>query len=823
MENTLNYNIDPALSLRFRTIVITISNKQLADPGLLRLLMDDEIEWQKREAKHVRLGDNLQFPYFRLRPLHSYTLLQKLSLTQKLFFNKKRIVGDFFSKFTLEYLVEQTGEKYLVHALLHNRELSEYSLICQGSPHIVIHDSQLSFTDPNVAWQELVPFLEGPKTFTKLDYKAFQKEVDPTSLIELGSEEAAFIELRPTLQLVDNTCSFAKLENLQHEPALLKAGFIKKDLGASNYYCPTDKSLTAIHTLLQAGWQVLDAKKQPVKAISNCHLELDGFTLKGTFVFDSTDIPLEEVTKNLHARLMPLPNGQTGLLSFDSFKEARELLQQVEIVSGKLQLPKSAITQISTLANITYSDETLGKRLASAFNAHELQERLPTTTFQGTLRPYQQQGVNWLVALYESGLNGLLADEMGLGKTVQVLAFLSRTQNQTLIVVPTSLLDNWKREIEQFLPSKSHVIYHGPQRQNIALGAYDIIITSYGTIRSDITIFAKYDFECIVLDEAQAIKNSSTLTAKCIFQLQGRFRLSLTGTPIENALSELLCHFEFLEPGLIHNELTIAQLRKKIAPFFLRRKKSEVARDLPEKIDEVVWVTMNDEQQQLYDSFMLHLKGGLLKKVAVDGLKAHRMEIFEALLRLRQIACHPTLVPQLVEKLAPQAVNSAKFDLVVDDIETLIKEGKKVVLFSQFTSILHLFAAEAKTKGWQHLLLEGQTQNRQQLVDTFQNDRNYQLFLISLKAGGVGLNLTAADYVLLYDPWWNKAQEAQAIDRAHRIGRTGTVFSKRYYVSGSIEEKILALQESKQELSEALLNENGATNLTINDLHDLID
>lgn len=823
METTLTYNIDSSLSLRYRTPVLIISNTQTADRALLKLLMDDEQEWQKRESQNARKKD-FNFPFFRLRPIHSYELLQKLSITQKLVFDGKKMIGDFFSRFTLEYLIEQEANSYVVHALLHNKAVSEYDLILQGSPHIAIHNLQLSFVDPNVAWQELAPFLDGPKKMTKQEYLNFKKEVDPTCIIELEGTPQKETAEPPLLQLVDASCSFAKIANelFVYEKDLLAAGFSKKDLGTSNLYCPTDKSLAAIEQLIKAGWKVVDASGREIVPINRSKIDVEAsnryYKVTASLFFAGTEVPLQNIAPN--ARLQPLENGKTGLLAFD--KELKELLREVELVSGQLLLAK---TKTSCLTNLEFScqDTALGARLRASFNSDAMSEILPKETFLGKLRPYQQQGLNWLVALYESGLNGLLADEMGLGKTVQVLAFLSHTKGRTLIVMPTSLLYNWKREIEHFLPSKSHIIFHGPSRDPNMLNA-DIIITSYGTVRSDITLLAKEEFECIILDEAQAIKNSSTQTAQSVFQLQGRFKLSLTGTPVENSVSELGCHFHFLEPGLLDSaqDIPLALLRKKIAPFLLRRKKSDVAKDLPEKIDEVVYVTMADEQQLLYDRFVASLKAGLLKKVGVDGLQAHRMEVFEAILRLRQICCHPGLVPQLVDQLAPEATTSGKLDLVLQDIETLIAEGKKIVLFSQFTSMLHLLAKEAKNRGWPHLLLEGQTKDRQTLVDLFQKDSTYPLFLLSLKAGGTGLNLTAADYVLLYDPWWNKAQEAQAIDRAHRIGRKDTVFSKRYYVQGSIEEKILALQEKKGQIAEALFEEHGDMTVSIDDLYELL-
>ncbi|MBS0637901.1 MAG: DEAD/DEAH box helicase [Verrucomicrobia bacterium] len=711
----------------------------------------------------------------QVKPLESYILLQKLAGTQKLFLDGKRVVCDFFSKLTLEYLVEETT----VHALLKNKELNEY-LILQGSPQIAILGNFIYFLEPNIGWQDIAPFLNGPKTMTRDEYVRFKKETDPALIVEFDAPKQA-----PRLQVVDASCSFAYLENSAHEKELQKAGFSKKDLGKSNYYCPTDRSQSALLQLIESGWDVRDEKGQPIIRCQEIILQENDFRVSGHFTFGDQQLEVKKVATSLqkNERLLPLENGSTALLAFDS--ETKGFLEQIELVGMRLKKSHIAAT------NPTLLSETLRAVIEPAKRI----ECKPSSDFKGTLRPYQQEGLNWLVSLYKAGLSGLLADEMGLGKTVQVLAFLSLVKGKVLIVVPTSLICNWQREIEQFLPSRS-----------------DIEIISYGKLRKEPS---NQEYECVILDEAQNIKNSSTITHQAVLQLKSRFRLSLTGTPVENSSQELINQFRFLEPGLIFDESPSA-LRKAIAPFFLRRKKADVAKDLPERIDEIVYVSMTEDQQRIYNNFMANLKAGLLKKIDLEGTKACRMEIFEALLRLRQIACHPALVPQLGQ------AGSGKFGLVLEDLETLISEGKKVLLFSQFTSMLHLFSQEATKRGWGHLLLEGKTQNRQELVDRFQNDPNYPLFFISLKAGGVGLNLTRADYVLLYDPWWNRAQEAQAIDRAHRIGRTGTVFSKRYYVAGSIEEKILALQNKKSDLAEILLEDDGAVTPQLDDLHELL-
>ena len=814
----MTYSIDQALSLRYRTPTIIITSSNLAEKGLLSLLIEDETEWQKREG--VKKSS---FAFYRLRPLRSFDRLQRLMVTKRLFYKEKPLIADFYSRLKLEYLVETQQAGYLVHALLHNKALSDFDLVMQGSPHIVIQGEMLSFCDPNISWQELAPFCEGPKLFSKEAYLKFKKELGETPLVELEGAPLQEEEKRPTLRLVDSTLSFANLE-VGNEKELLKAGFVKKLMPTSNYYCPLDRSMQAVQQLLESGWRVLDANAKEIVTFDSCQLHLENsleITGKAYFSKEPVDIGVVASCMKEQKRLLNLPSGKVGLLSLGKQKELEGFFQEIDIISGKLQLTKRTFHTLSSLP-FDAADTTLGATLRAGFKAELCKEKPVSESFHGRLRPYQQEGLNWLFQLYQSGLNGLLADEMGLGKTVQVLALIATIGAKTLIVMPTSLLHQWKAQAHQFLPDKSLLIYHGIDRNPDEIGKFDIVVSSYGTVRSDLAQFQAHEFGMLVIDEAQAIKNSSTLTAQAILQLKAHFRLSLTGTPVENSLSELISHFRFLEPGLLDESLdSLPAIRKKIAPFFLRRKKSDVAKDLPEKIEETVYVTMNEGQQLLYERFLEHLKGGLLKKVHLDGVKKHRMQIFEAILRLRQICCHPLLVPQLVEELAPEAISSGKCDLVLEDIKTLLLEEKKVVLFSQFSSLLALLANEAKKQAWPYLLLDGTTQNRQSLVDTFQNDPQMPLFFISLKAGGVGLNLSKADYVLIYDPWWNRAQEDQAIDRAHRIGRKDVVFSKRYLMSDTIEERIRLLQEKKSKLHEVLF-EGGESELTLEELTELL-
>jgi len=385
---------------------------------------------------------------------------------------------------------------------------------------------------------------------------------------------------------------------------------------------------------------------------------------------------------------------------------------------------------------------------------------------------------------------------MGLGKTVQVLAWLSHLEPEdpVLIVAPTSLLFNWKREIVKFLPD-----------------AKGIVLASYTQVR--LHSYEETHWRALICDEAQAIKNAATKTAQALCRLKAETRLSITGTPVENHLVELWNHFHFLMPDLLGSSATfeaavkaaesdshdLQRIKKQVRPFILRRRKEEVALELPPRQDQEILVEMTPAQRTFYEQFLAQARHGLLQKVSLYGAQKHRMEILETLLRLRQICCHPWLV----DTQGPN--ESGKLNQVLEDLAILAEEGRKTLIYSQFTTHLHLLAKYLTAP---YVLLEGSTSNRAQVVDTFQNDPTIPFFLISLKAGGTGLNLTAADTVMLLDPWWNNAVEEQAIARIHRLGQDKAIFARRYLTIESIEEKIFSLKKRKTDLSDSLLEES---------------
>lgn len=486
--------------------------------------------------------------------------------------------------------------------------------------------------------------------------------------------------------------------------------------------------------------------------------------------------------------------------------------------------------------------------------------------FTGELRSYQKHGFDWLHFLHEYKFGGILADDMGLGKTVQVLAYLqslkeSRTatlaphaylpwaqvprsagesqdssgersaalsssksrsadnqSNTSLLIVPKSLIANWQRESEKFTPSLRFLEYMGNLRNKDTsiFNEYDVILTTYGTMLRDIEFLRGYKFQHVILDESQAIKNPLAKSAKATRLLKAEHRIVLTGTPVENNTVELWSQFAFLNPGLLGNmdyfkrefanpieirgdEESAKTLRKLVYPFILRRTKEQVAPELPPRTERIVYTDMNTAQKKIYVQTRDHYRAELLGLIESMGISDARFKILEGLLRLRQIAIHPALVEKNYKGDAP------KFEVLLETLETLQAENHKALVFSQFVETLKFVKRELDARQIKYVYLDGQTSNRQSRVDLFQNDPSYPFFLISLKAGGVGLNLIAADYVIHLDPWWNPAVEMQASDRAHRIGQDKPVFIYKIITRDTVEEKILQLQEKKRALVKSLI------------------
>lgn len=469
----------------------------------------------------------------------------------------------------------------------------------------------------------------------------------------------------------------------------------------------------------------------------------------------------------------------------------------------------------------------LASRLRAA--ARKAEAKVPKG-FVGTLRLYQLEGLRWLNALASAGLGGVLADDMGLGKTVQLLVHVlalkqaGAMEHPVLVVAPTSLLPNWESEIARFTPGLSCVTVHGPQRarQLEKLDEYDLVLTSYALLPRDLKTYKRHKFTLLVLDEAQQVKNPRTQARRAACALRAERRVCMTGTPLENHLGELWSQLDLAVPGLLGNERSFraqyripiekhadadrqARLNKRIAPFILRRSKSEVARELPLKTEMIRTVILEGSQRRLYDNLRARLVEELREVIAERGIEHSGIVVLDALLKLRQICCDPRLVKH---DSARSVTQSAKFELLMQMLPELLAEGRRILLFSQFTEMLGLIAAELDKRKIRYTTLTGETRDRAAPVKEFQEGET-PLFLLSLRAGGVGLNLTAADTVIHYDPWWNPAAEAQASDRAHRIGQDKPVFVYRLICANTVEQRIEALKARKAELADAILSGGG--------------
>jgi superfamily II DNA or RNA helicase len=539
-------------------------------------------------------------------------------------------------------------------------------------------------------------------------------------------------------------------------------------------------------------------------------------------------------------------------------QKVREVLQrQAEILAtgggngGRLPLSQAGriedlLAQVGR-SNISGDTKDLFEKLK---NIDEIKGTRKPRNLKAQLRPYQEQGFHWLWFLHEIGSGGVLADDMGLGKTVQTLALLLAVKSEdakiegkhkpfkALIVAPTSVVINWLREMDKFAPSLRHALWHGAERRERQdeLEDADVVVTSYALLRRDEEMLKEIDWRYVIVDEAQQIKNPLSATARAAKRLKADRRLALSGTPIENRLSEIWSIFDFVSPGLLApldkfeerysrpidagDKVAAQRLRATIHPFILRRTKAEVARDLPEKIETDQFCELTGEQSALYAAVLKEVRAQVMGEVERQGLARSHIQILAGLTRLRQAACDPRLLG-LPREFGDE--DSGKLVALRDLVQTSIEGGHRVLVFSQFVSMLQIVKRAMDDDGVAYEYLDGSTKDRQAAVENFQRDDGPPVFLISLKAGGSGLNLTAADTVIHFDPWWNPAVEDQATDRAHRIGQTKVVTTYRLIAKGTIEEKILELAEKKRELVGAVLSEDvgGAKKLTKVDLEDL--
>ncbi|MCX6368735.1 MAG: DEAD/DEAH box helicase [Armatimonadetes bacterium] len=557
---------------------------------------------------------------------------------------------------------------------------------------------------------------------------------------------------------------------------------------------------------------------------------IDWFDVEGLVEFGDTHASLKELRRAIKKkeRYVKLADGSVGMIPDDWIERFRHVFALAGEPKDTDALRLSPLHALLFEQAITDSDgdaqadEEFERKKRKLRQFEKVDETPLPASLDGVLRPYQKAGYDWLHFLKNSGFGGCLADDMGTGKTLAALALLLSVQGQSkkasLLVVPRSLVFNWEREAEKFAPGLKLHRYDDSSRveDTKAFDGNDLIITTYGILLRDIEKLSKYPFFYAILDEAQAIKNPLAQTSRASRLLKAEHRLTLTGTPIENGTAELWSQFAFLNPGLLggievfkenflapiergKDENAASALRALTRPFLLRRTKAQVATDLPPRTERIITVELEAPQRKLYEQTRDKYRAQILGILDSEGSSNAQLRVLEGLLRLRQICCDPRLMEPTTK------VGSAKLEAILETMETLRAEGHKALIFSQFTQMLGLLKNELDAKSVPYLYLDGRTKDRQGRVDQFQADENIPFFLISLKAGGVGLNLTAADYVIHIDPWWNPAVEQQASDRTHRIGQTKPVFVYKFLARDTVEEKIVLLQEKKKALVDSII------------------
>jgi len=600
---------------------------------------------------------------------------------------------------------------------------------------------------------------------------------------------------------------------------------------------------------------------KPVSIEMSSHIENDWFDLRARVKIGEWEIPFTSFRKNIleGIREYILPDSSIAILPETWFSKYRNIFEFGKSIGDSLRIHKQHFSLLSD----TFTDKTQAgfERLEKLLVPGQIPVLKSPSGLHCTMRQYQAEGLNWLGFLQTAGLGGCLADDMGLGKTIQTLALLQHNMENSvaqeitlpqteltlfenplakltsLIIVPASLIYNWENEIKRFVPEMKVYSHKGNQRKKATtwFHHYDLILSSYHTVRQDINLFSSFPFHYIILDESQVIKNPASMLYKTVTRLKSEFKLVLTGTPVENSLTDLWTQLNFVNPGLL-GELSFfrrefaqpiektgddekeVKLRKIIQPFILRRTKEMVARDLPPVTEQTVFCDMTEEQFKIYDEEKSLVRNSILKNMESNGLEKSAILVLQGLMKLRQISNHPVMAYD------DYVSGSGKFETVLQDIDSVISEGHKILIFSSFVKHLELFAAELKNKRIRYAMLTGASTHRERIVNSFQDDTENKVFLISLKAGGVGLNLTAADYVFILDPWWNPASEMQALNRAHRIGQDKSVFVYRYITSGSIEEKIIRLQERKSKLADTFISSNNPLkDLDIQEILNILD
>jgi SNF2 family DNA or RNA helicase len=691
--------------------------------------------------------------------------------------------------------------------------------------------------------------VNGSYTFHRIRRSYQIEKENIRTLKEMGLEASQ----GSLLSLKDDDDSYALIQwlNLNNETLVRKGFTIEQDFSEVNFF--------------------LGAIEMKIKV----NQSEDWFDLLAVVKFGKFEVPFNRLRNNIlnNKREFLLPDGSVAIIPNEWFARFAKILNFSTVNDAALRLKKIHLGLLEDI-NELLEEELPKNEWKEAINNQGIPDYELPSGFVAELRSYQKDGYNWMRFLLENNLGALLADDMGLGKTIQTLAIIRHFTNlfvaqkesgmvlpseenlqnlidgqkqdddkfwhaPCIVICPKSLLYNWRSEAQKFCPGLRVVMYNGIHRHKAILdfNNTDLIVMSYGTMRNDIEILRKFEYQCIVLDESQAIKNPSSLTARNLLKLKSRNRMALTGTPIENTLLDIWSQMNFLNPGLLGsytyfekqfirpieksaNPKKAEELKKFIDPFVLRRTKGQVMKELPPKVEKIHFCEMNSQQEELYEKVKSQYRNEILNHVNQVGINKSRLKIFNGLMHLRQLALNPILKDHEYEG------SSGKDDEITRMMIRAIDNGHKILLFSQFVGYLKNIGQILKDQNIQYCYLDGSMDEKERAdqIDLFQNDDTIRVFLLSLRAGNSGLNLTAADYVFLADPWWNPFTMKQAEDRAHRIGQDKTVMSYKFITKNTIEEKILALQLKKTKLAESIIPDEDTiiNNINVEELEDLL-
>lgn len=647
---------------------------------------------------------------------------------------------------------------------------------------------------------------------------------------------------------------------LLEELCLQVVSSLFQNLEVANAEDESDRSLSIFEWLNQhheeliaAGFEIEQPEGQKKYLFGSSKIDVevrennDWFDIYAVVYFGPYKIPFIQLKNHIlnHKKEFTLPNGEIAVIPEKWFSQYGNLLHFSE-GNQHIRLRRHHIGLVNELAEGELAGVTMSRKLQKLSEFEDVGDIALPNHFKGQLRPYQKAGFNWFHFLQQYHFGGCLADDMGLGKTIQTLALLQKhkeaieangSKSVSLIVMPTSLIYNWLNEAKKFAPKLRIMVHTGTFRYKSpeVFTNYDVVITTYGITRIDIDLLKDYFFEYIILDESQNIKNPSSKSYQAVKQLKSRYKLILSGTPVENSVNDLWTQMSFINPGLLGsqqfflNEFVTPIEKKKdeekakrlqalIKPFVLRRTKEQVATELPPKTENLFYCKMSDEQANVYEKVKSEYRNELLRSLEDGTYGQAQMQVLQGLIKLRQIANHPAMIDEEYEG------DSGKFENVVHTLANVLEGGHKVLIFSQFVKQLNIYRDHFNREGIAYVYLDGSTQNRGDVVKKFQEDEKTRVFLISIKAGGVGLNLTEADYVFILDPWWNPAVEQQAIDRTHRIGQTKNVFIYKFITKDTVEEKIVALQQRKLKVAQSLITteESFIKSLSAEDIREIL-